>query len=364
MHNPSMPIRFLQAIFHNSSSVRPPLVGEERTFSNSSLSNSFWENSMNSPRTRKAFTLIELLVVIAIIAILIGLLLPAVQKVREAAARMKCQNNLKQIGLACHNYHDANNKFPPGWDYATSWGPLAHLMPYFEQDNLYRMTNLALPMSDTTNATTVNTQISILRCPSDRNNPMTSLGAVTNYHGNNGNWVVFVIARGLNGTDPAPNGMFYNGSQNLTFGSITDGTSNTAFFSERVLGDGNMGLVSPLEDTFNGPNGAPGIPSSADEATNLCLSVDITNPANQFPIFMGAPWAHGQHHYQHILAPNTRSCGWLPSLRSAMTASSRHTGGVNLLLGDGSVRFVTNSVNIQTWRALGSRNGGEVVGDY
>lgn len=95
------------------------------------------------------------------------------------------------------------------------------------------------------------------------------------------------------------------------------------------------------------------------------MSVDVTNPANQFPIFMGAPWGHGQHNYQHILPPNTRSCGWLPSLRAAMTASSRHTSGVNVLFGDGSVRFVRDQIAIPTWRAIGSRSGGEVVsGDY
>jgi prepilin-type N-terminal cleavage/methylation domain-containing protein/prepilin-type processing-associated H-X9-DG protein len=313
---------------------------------------------------RRGFTLIELLVVIAIIAILIGLLLPAVQKVREAAARIKCQNNLKQIGLGLHNYHDANRQFPPGWDFATSWGQLAYLLPYIEQGNLYRGINLALPLGDPSNTPAVNTPVNIFLCPSDRENPMPSLGGATNYNGNAGNWVVFVVARGLNDTAPRPNGLFYTGSKGLTFASVTDGTSNTALYSERVLGDGNMGQVSPLEDTFNGPNGAPGQPNSADDAYAWCQSVDVTNPANQFPIFMGAPWGHGQHNYQHILPPNGRSCGWLASLRAAMTASSRHTNGVNLVLCDGSVRYVSNSVNLLAWRALGSRDGGEVVGNY
>ena len=316
-------------------------------------------------RPRNAFTLIELLVVIAIIAILIGLLLPAVQKVREAAARAKCTNNLKQIALAAHNYHDSNSKFPPGWDFATSWGEFAHLLPYIEQKNLYTSMNLMLPLSDPTNDAAIHTAVGMYRCPSDVDNPVPSVGGATNYYGNAGNWVVFVIARGLNTNDPPPNGIFFSGSNNITFASITDGASNTGFFSEKVLGDGNMGKVSPVEDTFSGPGGGPpNVPGSADEAYSLCQSVDVTNPANQFPIFMGSPWAHGQHHYQHISPPNARSCGWLPSLRSTMAASSRHTNGVNLALADGSVRFVPNSVNLATWRALGSRNGGEVVGDY
>jgi prepilin-type processing-associated H-X9-DG protein len=206
-------------------------------------------------------------------------------------------------------------------------------------------------------------KLSLYLCPSDKENPSPALGGATNYHTNNGNTPVFVIARGLN-TNEQPNGMFYTGSRKVTFGSMTDGSSNTALASERLLGDGNMGAVSPLEDTFNGPGGSPGVPATADEAMALCMSVDITNPSNQFPIFMGAPWAHGQHSYQHIIPPNQRSCGWLPSLRAAMTPSSRHTNGVNLLLGDGSVRFVNNSISLPTWRALGSRNGGEVIGDF
>jgi len=314
---------------------------------------------------RRAFTLIELLVVIAIIAILIGLLLPAVQKVREAAARMKCSNNLKQLGLATHSYHDANNELPPGWEFTNSWGQLAHILPYIEQDNVKKLIDLTKPITDPLNAPSQQVTINTYICPSDVPNPMPSLGTQTNYHGNAGNWVVFVVARGLNVNDQKPNGIFYTESRKITLPGINDGTSNTAFFSERILADGNMGMVSPREDTFNGPNGAPGMPNTADLAASWCLSVDVTNPANQFPIFMGAPWGHGQHNYQHILPPNTRSCGWLPSLRAAMTPSSRHTSGVNVLFGDGSVRFVRDQIDIPTWRAIGSRNGGEVAsGDY
>jgi prepilin-type N-terminal cleavage/methylation domain-containing protein/prepilin-type processing-associated H-X9-DG protein len=315
-------------------------------------------------RRRSAFTLIELLVVIAIIAILIGLLLPAVQKVREAANRLKCGNNLKQITLALHNYHDSYGQFPTGWDFATSWGVLTKSLPYLEQDNVYRLIDFTKPLSDPANAPVLPIQIPLFRCPSDSDNPMPSLGAATNYMGNNGSIPIFVIARGLNATNPPPNGVFYTESKNINFASVRDGTSTTAFFSERVLGDGNLGLVSPLEDVFNGPNAAPGRPATADEAYTWCQSVDVTNPANQFPIFMGAPWAHGQHCYQHVSPPNARSCGWLPSLRATMAATSRHPGGVNVAFTDGSLRFVNNTIDLTIWRALGSRNGGEAIRDY
>jgi prepilin-type N-terminal cleavage/methylation domain-containing protein/prepilin-type processing-associated H-X9-DG protein len=314
-------------------------------------------------RSRTGFTLIELLVVIAIIAILIGLLLPAVQKVREAANRTKCQNNLKQLGLAAHNYHDVFGEFPTGWNFQTSWGALAHILPYIEQDNVYKMIDFSMPLGMAPNMNCCFVNFALLRCPSDLENPMPSIGTATNYMGNNGNKPTFVMARGLNGSDP-PNGIFYTESKGIKLSTIYDGTSNTGMFSERVLGDGNMGLVSPFEDVFDGPNAAPGRPATADEAYTWCQSVDINNLANQFPIFMGAPWGHGQHCYQHISPPNARSCGWLPSLRATMAATSRHPGGVNLVLCDGSTRFVNQNINLTTWRALGSRNGGETVGDY
>jgi prepilin-type N-terminal cleavage/methylation domain-containing protein len=315
---------------------------------------------------RRAFTLIELLVVIAIISILIGLLLPAVQKVRDAAARTKCQNNLKQIVLAIHNYESAYSYFPPGWNFNTTWGTLANILPFIEQQNIANTINLNISMNDPTNAAGIQLPISILRCPADvQSSPFPSLGAPTNYYGNSGNWIVFVVIPfGPNSTDPPPNGMFYCGSQLLTFEDILDGTSNTAFYSERALGDGNLGTPNPIDDMFIGPNEMPGNPSSDAQATAECNTVDVTNPANRFPIFMGAPWGNGQHVYTHVSPPNTRSCGWLASLRTNVTATSRHTAGVNMGLGDGSVRFVNNSIDLTTWQALGSRSGGETVGDY
>jgi prepilin-type N-terminal cleavage/methylation domain-containing protein/prepilin-type processing-associated H-X9-DG protein len=308
---------------------------------------------------RIGFTLIELLVVIAIIAILIGLLLPAVQKVREAASRLKCQNNLKQIGLAIHNYHDSINQLPSGGLPPTAvsgarFSALAQLLPYLEQGNVYNLIDFSRPPTDAANDVPRNTILSGFRCPSDRENPMPASGGATNYLANTGTMAFFVI--------PGPNnfnGVFYVNTT-TRFADISDGLSNTAFFSERLLADGSNAIVSPIEDVFF----HPGDPATPDLAHAMCQSVDINNLANQFPLFMGAPWMHHQHRYQHISPPNGRSCGFFVVGKATMPPSSRHPGGVNVLLGDGSVRFIRDSIDLPTWRGLGSRNGGEVLGDY
>ncbi|HZY90713.1 MAG TPA: DUF1559 domain-containing protein, partial [Gemmataceae bacterium] len=218
-------------------------------------------------RARRGFTLIELLVVIAIIAILIGLLLPAVQKVREAAARMKCTNNLKQIGLALHNFHDANNRFPPGYvdgntdpnstpdnDVGPGWGWATFLLPYVEQDNLYKQINLSQPIGVGVNAQVSLQALTIHQCPSDPlqqafpvydssfTKPIATV-AHGNYVGCNGWEECFNGAggnpQGGSGTDGLSGvlgsggaGLFYRNSR-TTFASITDGTSNTIVVGER-----------------------------------------------------------------------------------------------------------------------------------
>jgi len=309
-------------------------------------------------KRRSGFTLIELLVVISIIAVLIALLLPAVQSAREAARRMQCVNNLKQIGLALHNYQESRTSLP-GADMVfnvTELSALSNILPYLEQSNVYNSINFDFSYQDPNNFTAMMTIINGFICPSDLPDPIPSLGGQTNYMANMGSGIVWQAAVGPNVGMPQPNGVFY-GDSATKFASISDGLSNTTFFSERVLADGNNAIVSPIADVFF----SPGFPTTPDDAMQQCQAVDIYNLANQFPLFMGAPWLCGQHIFLHVTPPNSRSCGFFVALRAVMPPSSRHSGGVNVLFGDGSVRFIKDSINLSTWRALGTRSGSEVV---
>lgn len=309
---------------------------------------------------RRGFTLIELLVVIAIIAVLVSLLLPAVQQAREAARRSQCKNNLKQLGVAMHNYHDSHNCFPFGQlDSPNGFSAVSQMLPHFDQANLYNLINFSVPYNNAANQVALMTEIPMLRCPSDVTANLAGIGGTTNYMANKGSGVIWNDPTGPNVGMPEQNGLFYYHSR-VKMADIADGSSNTAAYSERVLADGNNGVVSPLEDVFFSPLA----PATPDEAIQMCNAVDINNLANQFPLFMGAPWIHGQHCYLHVNVPNSRSCGFFISLRATMPPSSRHAGGVHILLADGSVRFVSQSINLATWRGLGTRRGGEVIGDY
>ena len=315
---------------------------------------------MPERRRRPGFTLIELLVVIAIIAILIALLLPAVQAAREAGRRMQCVNNLKQIGLALHNYHESRQCLPPAsMGSIGDFSALSQILPFLEQTNMYNALNFSMPDGDPSNSTVRVANISGFICPSDLPISTTLNGAQTNYMADQGSWIVFGSATGANASLPPPNGVFLAGSI-TRFADITDGLSNTGFFAERVLDFPSNAVIDPIADVFF-PRTAP---TTIDDAVQQCQALDITNLANQAPVFMGAPWVNGQHVFQHVTGPNTRSCGFFYVNRATMAASSRHPGGINLLLGDGSVKFIKNTINLQPWRALGTKGAGEVIGDY
>lgn len=334
-------------------------------------------------RRRSGFTLIELLVVIAIIAILIGLLLPAVQKVREAANRMKCSNNLKQMGLAAHNFESAFGTLPPGeWTRPSDGGGsrpslAAVLLAYVEQANKFNQFNFAFDVnSSAVNAAARQQDVPIYKCPSENSQAAFSgpLGRL-NYFGSIGS----VSDSRLAGDSRA--GIFYVDTAILagqtpvghSFAAITDGTSNTAMFSEVMRSQtanssaidyttnvvsGNIAVAPGLYDGRSVSGCAGGSPARRINYVGLQYYRGGINHNSFYNHTLPINW----NRKQTVASSQLYTCGDSTFRRAHIAASSYHTGGVNVCLADGSVRFVRDSIDFALWQNAGTRAGGEVAG--
>lgn len=322
-------------------------------------------------RQRSAFTLIELLVVIAIIGTLAGLILPAVQRARESSNRAACLSNIRQMSLALHTYHESHTYFPPSRENVipgvlNSFSAHCYLLPFLDQQDLFNTINFALPYNDPANLLPTTTKVKVLLCPSDTSTQVPNNWGGTNYRCNEGTSLVYGYGptdpTGVNASMPPPNGPFWVDSK-TRIADISDGASNTAAFSEHLIGDFTNGIGSVRQDTFK-----PGTyPSDANTAMADCAAVDPNDLTKQGYSNVGAPWTQAYHStttYNHSAPPGSRSC-MFPPLRIMTTANSNHPQGVNVGLCDGSARFVSYEVDLNTWRALGTRNGHEIIpGDY
>ena len=353
--------------------------------------------------SKRGFTLIELLVVIAIIAVLIGLLLPAVQAAREAARRSQCVNNLKQIGLALHNYHSAINSFPLGatlnpYDaalnstYWSDWSAHAQLLQYLEGGTIYNACNFSLApewannIGYVVNSTATNTKVNTFVCPSDPNagqqtSTGASLGSNNSYQGSMGTSTIGYPEATPNAANAQQSSGLFAYQRSYDIGSVTDGTSNTVAFAE-VLADDQDGNFSrkPGKGTGGASNlkavyltdvntAGPAVVQADIQACNAKYQAD--GGGKQGGGYRWSCGAMGYTMFNTVIPPNgggevkwgacRHNC--CPQSRHAdyVNASSYHPGGVNVCFGDGSVRFVKSTIAMNIWWALGTRANGEVV---
>ncbi|UUO07628.1 DUF1559 domain-containing protein [Blastopirellula sp. J2-11] len=353
-------------------------------------------------RDRQGFTLVELLVVIAIIGVLIALLLPAVQQAREAARRLQCNNNLKQWGLALHNYHDTHGVFPPRAGGTGTYSPTSvsntnrtrlsgfvSLLPFIEQpalwDSIYGGTPSMGENPWRASFTPFTANLVALRCPSDSFDPDASSIGQSNYTFCGGDSNAYMRVDD-DPTGSSPRGVFGH-ETHIGFRDITDGTSNTILMSE---------LVRPISPHTKGYGNAPTDNPHGQAPLNCLAAYDRTTKTYSATIesapgsgtggrFPGARWTDGAARYtgfNTILPPNGPSCGrgGAHQYGGIYTASSRHPGGVLVLMGDGSAHFVSETIDTGdlgysaevtsgaspygVWGALGSKSGGEVSQNF
>lgn len=376
------------------------------------------ETSKQLPRSR-GFSLIEVLVVVSIIGLLVSLLIPAVQGAREAARRAQCANNLKQLALAVQNYESATGVLPaqslfpsrpphPKTGWSTSW--IVPLLQYTEQNALFNAYNFGLEPVWTVsapdgqaNSTVVCAQLGLLSCPDDAGRPRPRAPySPTNYMGNYGgpgqvavaDGVIVPLPNQLLGQNPkTPDRPPYPGTRGpVRPAHVRDGMSNTALLSERLLGLSIRGLDVRRSDALDAKRvvfrTTHGSDIPVDPKEGVVAARRLVDECENLPgdakatglVLNGQMWAAAYplhlvvNTYTHTGPPNGVSCrnsrewdgddSWLIYVGPSGSAppSSNHPGGVNVAFCDGSVRFVRNAVNLQTWWALGSRAGGEVVG--